>query len=54
MLSNDGFHMSDRGYFCLATAMGRAMSDLVTGAPQLANEITPAITASVPRALLRP
>jgi len=54
MLSTDGFHMSDRGYFCLATAMGRAMGDLVTGAPQLANEITPAITASVPRALLRP
>ena len=54
MLANDGFHMSDRGYFCLAMAMGRALSDLVTGAPQLANEITPAITASVPRALVRP
>jgi len=54
MLATDGFHMSDRGYFCLATAMGRAMGDLVIGAPQLANEITPAITASVPRTLLRP
>ncbi len=54
MLASDGFHMSDRGYFCLATAMGRAMGDLVTGAPQLANEITPAITASMPRALMRP
>ncbi len=54
MLAADGFHMSDRGYFCLANAMGRAMGDLVTGAPQLANEITPAITASVPRSLVRP
>ncbi len=54
MLTSDGFHMSDRGYFCLATAMGRAMGDLVSGAPQLANEITPAITASVPRSMLRP
>jgi lysophospholipase L1-like esterase len=54
MLATDGFHMSDRGYFCLATAMGRAMGDLVLGAPQLANEITPAITASVPRSMMRP
>ncbi len=54
MLASDGFHMSDRGYFCLASAMSRAMGDLVIGAPQMANEITPAITASVPRALLRP
>ena len=54
MLATDGFHMSDRGYFCLAMAMSRAMGDLVRGAPQLANEITPAITASVPRNMLRP
>jgi len=54
MLATDGFHMSDRGYFCLATAMSRAMGDLVLGAPQLANEITPAITASVPRSMMRP
>lgn len=54
MLAADGFHMSDRGYFCMATAMGRAMGDLVLGAPQLANEITPAITASVPRSMMRP
>jgi hypothetical protein len=54
MLATDGFHMSDRGYFCLANAMGRAMGDLVLGVPQLANEITPAITASMPRTMLRP
>jgi len=54
MLATDGFHMSNRGYFCLATAMSRAMGDLVLGAPQLANEITPAITASVPRSMMRP
>jgi lysophospholipase L1-like esterase len=54
MLASDSFHMSDRGYFCLAAAMGRAMGDLVTGAPQMANEITPAITASMPRVMLRP
>ena len=54
MLASDGFHMSDRGYFCLATAMSRAMGDLVLGAPQIANEITPAITASVPRSMMRP
>lgn len=29
MLSGDGFHMSDRGYRCLAQSMSRAMGELV-------------------------
>jgi lysophospholipase L1-like esterase len=28
MLASDGFHMSDRGYHCLASAMGGAMTEL--------------------------
>lgn len=52
MLSADGFHMSDRGYGCLANAMASAMTDLIAPPPAPANGA--AVTASVPRALLKP
>ncbi len=54
MLSGDGFHMSDRGYGCLANAMVSAVTDLVSGTPPLKDRNAPAVTASVPRALTRP
>jgi lysophospholipase L1-like esterase len=48
MLAGDGFHMSDRGYICLARAMVNAMSDLVTGSPLMVQGATPTM-ASAPR-----
>ena len=53
MLSSDGFHMSDRGYACLATAMARAVTDLISPPAPPCNQTQPAV-ASVPRSLVRP
>ncbi|MDB5642768.1 MAG: hypothetical protein JWN07_2085 [Hyphomicrobiales bacterium] len=53
MLSSDGFHMSDRGYSCLATAMASAVTDLIAPPAPPRNAAQPAI-ASVPRSLTRP
>ncbi len=50
MLAGDGFHMSDRGYICLARAMVSAMSDLVTGSPLLAQSSSSTIAAAPRRA----
>jgi lysophospholipase L1-like esterase len=50
MLAGDGFHMSDRGYICLARAMVNAMSDLVTGSPLMAQGATPTMAAAPRRA----
>lgn len=53
MLSSDGFHMSDRGYLCLADAMAHAVSDLIAPPAPPRNQTQPAV-ASVPRSMTRP
>ncbi len=53
MLSGDGFHMSDRGYACLATAMSRAVIDLIAPPAPQRDQRQPAV-ASAPRSLTRP
>ncbi len=50
MLAGDGFHMSDRGYICLARAMVSAMSDLVTGGRLLAQGAAPTMVSAPRRA----
>jgi acyl-CoA thioesterase-1 len=47
MLAGDGFHMSDRGYECLATAMVGAVSDLV-GDTASAAVLTPTTVSDAP------
>jgi len=53
MLSSDGFHMSDRGYACLANAMARAVTDLIAPPAPPRDQTQPAV-ASAPRSLTRP
>jgi lysophospholipase L1-like esterase len=53
MLSGDGFHMSDRGYYCLANAMASAVTDLIAPPAPPRDQAQPAI-ASVPRSLTYP
>lgn len=48
MLYTDGFHMSDRGYYCLADAMVKAVADLVAPPAPSRDDALPAI-ASAPR-----
>lgn len=53
MLSGDGFHMSDRGYMCLANAMASAVTDLIAPPAPARDQAQPAV-ASVPHSLTRP
>jgi len=53
MLSGDGFHMSDRGYTCLANAMASAVTDLIAPPAPPRDQAQPAM-ASVPRSLTQP
>jgi acyl-CoA thioesterase-1 len=53
MLASDGFHMSDRGYSCLANAMARAVTDLIAPPAPPRNQAQPAM-ALAPRELSRP
>jgi len=53
MLSGDGFHMSDRGYLCLANAMASAVSDLIAPAAPPRDQNQPAMAAA-PKNLVRP